>query len=466
MMEYRHVVQFYYKNNMYNMYLDNKNKHFFLKTDNEGKLYYVTIEELLELTYNFISVPLVMNVKKESIGKTIKLIPKVLIGTAAVTLSFITLVTSISMYNSQKRIKEFLENYNASNKTITEKDFENYIAYNYDEIEKNNEDLIVDTYLESDRLKYLFIYDMDYLDKALNYDNVCLEDFNNVINSNNKISEKFKKILYKYCENVTTKYPDIELRVLYENLKTLEVVECDERELLKKTLSIDSSGCYIRTENKIYVPKDYEYKEGTWDYQVIFHEISHCLRTAVWEKDETEIKVQVEGQNFYNTITSEALNSLFTVSLFDYEEKDIAYQLQSNYHKIMIDSMDNYSLSDYVNHSLSYYAKKLDEFNEDENYATVILTLIQVQYDDYHSNSINVVPSGYYPIYEYISDMYYKKNINPEMTYQEAIQVTEELISKILFDVPEEYNIDTNYFYKYLDEYCSKIGIKNTSKIR
>ena len=25
MREYRHVVQFYYKNNMYNMYLDNKN---------------------------------------------------------------------------------------------------------------------------------------------------------------------------------------------------------------------------------------------------------------------------------------------------------------------------------------------------------------------------------------------------------------------------------------------------------
>lgn len=126
--------------------------------------------------------------------------------------------------------------------------------------------------------------------------------------------------------------------------------------------------------------------------------------------------------------------------------------------------MDNYSLSDYVNHSLSYYAKKLDEFNGDDNYATVILELIQFQYDDYHSSSINVEQKGYYPIYDYIALMYYRKYINSGMSYREAVGVTDELLDKILFDGADDYNIDVEHFYDYLNEYCNSIGINLGSR--
>ena len=156
---------------------------------------------------------------------------------------------------------------------------------------------------------------------------------------------------------------------------------------------------------------------------------------------------------------SEALNSIFAVSLLGYEEKDVAYQLQSNIHSVMLDSMDNYSLSDYVNHSSTYYAKKLDEFNGETNRATTILTLMELQYKDYHSDEIKVEQQEFYPIYEYVSKMYYKNRINSDMSYEEARKVADELVARITFDVPEEYNIDTEYFYKYFNEYCKNIGI-------
>ena len=40
--------------------------------------------------------------------------------------------------------------------------------------------------------------------------------------------------------------------------------------------------------------------------------------------------------------------------------------------------MDNYKISDYMNHSLGYFVKKLDEYNGDNNYAATILQLMEV----------------------------------------------------------------------------------------
>lgn len=118
-------------------------------------------------------------------------------------------------------------------------------------------------------------------------------------------------------------------RPFYQNLQSLEVVECTEDELLKVSWDVYSCGCYVKSENKIYVLKDKEYEEGTWDYQVIFHELSHCLRDSHYtDEDGNKVYIQFAGLNYYDVPNAEAINSLFAVSLFDYEENDIAYQMQ------------------------------------------------------------------------------------------------------------------------------------------
>ena len=141
---------------------------------------------------------------------------------------------------------------------------------------------------------------------------------------------------------------------------------------------------------------------------------------------------------------------------FDYEENDIAYQMQSNAHKIMIECMDNYSLDDYVNHSLGYYAKQLDEYNQDDNYATTILTLMDEQYHDYYDEKTAENPEKYYPIYDYISNMYLGKHLNAGMSLEEARGIMDEMLEKLLFDVPEEYHIDRDHFYEYLKKYYTE----------
>ena len=46
------------------------------------------------------------------------------------------------------------------------------------------------------------------------------------------------------------------------------------------------------------------------------------------------------------------------------------------------------------------------------------------------------------------------------MTYEEARKLTDDLILRITFDVPDEYEIDVEQFYTNLDNYCETIGIE------
>ena len=193
------------------------------------------------------------------------------------------------------------------------------------------------------------------------------------------------------------------------------------------------------------------------------HEIAHSVRNGIIENGDKDVRVSPMGKALSLVTVEEALNSVFTVSLFDYEEKDIAYQLQSNYCTVMLECLDNYDLSDYVNHSLSYYAKKLDEHNGHNNYATTLFALIDAQYKDFHNDEISVSQDEYYPIYDYIANMYYNKYITNEMSYNDARMVADSLIEKILYDVPEDYNIDFNRFYEYLDSYCMMRGFDVSS---
>ena len=455
-MKMKKIMTFFYNRKRYNMYVGKNNFKYFTELDINGEEKYITLEDYLELYKIFNTLPslIVKDQKKQGI------IPKIIVRGTAVVLTPMLIYTAITMHDMHNSYKETLDHFNSI--TPIEQEVNDQIDKEL-EIKDVPDEFVLDTYVESKRLNYTYVYDMDYIDKVINFEPKTEQEFIEVINNNKDISDHFRPLLLEYVHKVFEKYPNVELRPFYQNLKRLKVVECTDEELLKHTHFIDSYGCYVRTENTIYVQKDHEYKPGTWDYQVIFHELSHCLRTSDY-KDENNrhIKIQSEGLNYWDVINTEALNSLFTVDLFDYEERDIAYQLQSNYHDIMIECMDNYDLSDYVNHSLSYYAQQLDEFNGDDNYATTILSLIEAQYNDFHSYRTHAEQSEFYPIYDYISNMYFKTHINPSMSYEKAKQLTDQLIERITYDVPDEYNIDTNRFYDNLNNYCNEIGISSS----
>lgn len=455
------VCNFKYKNFKYKLFVDSNNRIFFLKLLSNNQLSYVTEEELVELQRIFCKKSLAFNVGKNKVS----FIPKI-ISLASATAIVLTLQSCKSLDNKYTYGNINSYDYDAD-KTIsyTENDIpslEDSIATAEEKTYKDGK-LVVDDVYKSDLFNYIYVYDLSYLDEALGNkkSDVTATEIKQMISNNNEISAKYKELLYTFTDNLVREYPDVDLRVFYENLKTLAVVECDKNELMINSLSADSSGCYRKDRNKIYVLKDYVYEPGTWDYQVIMHEFSHVLKSGNWDINDKNVVVSFESVSTNGEIIGEALNSIFAVRMYDKDEQDIAYQLQSNYLQLILENMDNYKLDDFINKSFTYFESKLNECNNNDD-AVKIMTLIKAQYTDYHDDSIEIEQKEFYPIYDYIANMVYRNNLYADMSYDEAKNVCDYMISRMTFDVPTEYNIDIEHIYQHFNEYCTSLGISNS----
>ena len=303
-----------------------------------------------------------------------------------------------------------------------------------------------------------YIQDSACLDMVFGSDEVTLDDLYAAVDRNRNISDRFKTLLKAYCAQYVTKAPDADRRILRHNLKTIVVKETDGYGLALDSFSTEAAACYTLDENVITVLTQYSFAEGTWEYQILFHELSHAARNATVKTAARTYVLRSGGLSFSEVMCDETLNTVF-VSLFDYEEPDLAYQLQSNYVDVLISSMDNYEPSDYINHSQSYFIRKLDEYGGYENCAAGMIRLLQAQYDDFHDDSFRREQSEYYPLYDFVADVFYKDRIGPGTSSAEAEQVYEELIRRVTFDVPEEYELDTDHFHEHFLAYCEGLGI-------
>lgn len=462
MMEYRKIVNFYYGNRKYQLLLDDNNKYFFLEVNSDNSYSYVTIENYMQLCKIFCRYPDKMYAINDNVNNSkIRVVPKVIIKGIATLLTVTTLAgCGVKTDSEVVNIDNTDDSYSATQVVELSNEDSRYILDSVSLVVDDKDSvLVVDTYLDNQYTDNIYVYEMDMLDNYLNYGSVSIDELLNVVNNNHMISDRFRPYLYEFINSMCMKYPDCDKRMFYENLKTLKIIECNDELMFEKTGSRTADACYISTENEIYTKEDSVYEKGTWEYQVLMHEIAHAVRNGIIENGDRDIRVSAMGNALSLVTVDEALNSVFTVSLFDYEERDIAYQLQSNYCTLMLECLDNYDLSDYVDHSLSYYAKKLDEHNGHNNYATTIFALIDAQYKDFHSDEISIEQNEFYRIYDYIANMYYNKYITNEMNYSECRMVADSLVERILYDVPIEYNIDADRFYEYLDIYCVSRGI-------
>lgn len=447
--EYIEICKLTYKNQRYICLLDDENKYFFLKiVGNEYK--YITIKELVSLHRElFMNIP-IQCIKKDKLKK-ISFIPKVYLGgiLLAVTLTLTSCFSKRSSYVQNPTLNETISTtYTTTDK---EKDIEQYIQNQYLDkpIEEEN---VTDNYLGTT------VYDLSDIDIILP-DKATTSDITNTINNNKNINNNYKKYILQYVEDTIKKDPTIDLRVFKKNLETLKIIECTKDKLMFESLSSDSYACYRKDKNTIYVLDNYNYEEDPWAFQVLYHELSHAARNSSWKEGRKTISVKFSNQLSYGNIIEEALNSVYAVSLYNENQKDIAYQLQSNYMKIMIDTMDNYSIEDYMKHDYSYFQQKLNEYNQN-NLSKKVLALIELQYKDFHNDSYQIDQKDYNLIYEYITEMYLKDKIQNIKDISQLHQVINELKGKILYDVPEEYNINSSYFndvaLRYFEEYSQK----------
>ena len=467
MIEYTVIGNFEYKGKEYVLLLDNDKRYFFMGVNEKEEYEYITLQELIALVNKFTYNENVLLIEQRKKGKKIKIVPKVIIGTLLVTLTF-SFGSLLNKFQSNKYKFDLsspvtTSSYTATMSTTEEEEVKDKTQQAIEKIlenaERDNDNLQTEeSVVQGFNLK--IVLDSEGLDEALGYkkETVTYDMIRQTIQNNNNIPQKFKDLYIILANNLERQYPKMDLRIWYENLKTMKILEVDEMQMKVKAISVNANACYRKDENTIYTVKGYEYIPGTWEYQVIMHEMGHPIRSGFIHKGDQEIRTQFENRSGEGTIVEESLNSLLTLRSYDKNERDVAYQLQSNMIETMVDSMDNYTYQDFVEHNITYFENKLNEQNGN-NKAVEMLGLLNLQYKDYHDNDISVKQELFHPLYDYIATMYYTKNLSPNLTYEEAKAVRDRFIDKISFDVPEEYNLDIHHMEEFFDSYCAKIGI-------
>lgn len=456
MKEFIKVADFEYKSVPYTMFIDNKDRYFFMKRK-DGEYYYTTFEEQKELLGVFYNVRNVMNIET---GDKVNFVPKIITGALITTMAFnmfagVVKAESIKIVDSNTKEEITIE---------TPGYYEEKFYVAEDKITYNDyfeEDTIMEFPGAGSRVN---IHDSAYLNSIFGSEQPTLDMLYKVIDNNHQIPEKYKQLFRDYCFNLVSFIPKADRRILYHNLQTLSIKEVDRLGMIIETFSMDSCACYYPRDNVITLYKDYEFNKGTWEYQVLFHELSHAARIAYFSKNGKNYEIKSGGFNFENVMVDETLNTLFSIKCLGYPETDFAYQLQSNYMDIITESMDNYDISDYINHSQSYFIMRLDEYAGKGDKARAMMELMTMQYDDYHNEFIHIEQSEFYPFYDYVADIFYKNKIVPGMSYEAALSFKEELIRRITFDIPKEYEIDINHFDEHFDNYCREMGIEVPNK--
>lgn len=370
-------------------------------------------------------------------------IKKNLIALAVSACLFIGLF-ALSSVIADRQIKKAYENHEIAEEKIQ-------IDYDF-KVEDGTEPVKIKDYYQNS-IGNTYVYDSEHLYLLYGKKGATLNDCLDAINNNPGISQKFKSYFCDFTKRISEKYPEASLDILCYNLKTLKVEELSKFIYVTKSWNSTSLGCYSKPDNSIFIPEGTKYIEGEFGFQVLIHEFCHAARCCWLDGSLNNCALFNSEQD--TGLLEECLNTVFSCSLLNYYEWDIAYQVPSNYLRIMLECMDNYNLSDYMNYSDAFFLKKLDESTGYTNYAGVMWKLITLQRHDWESDKIDIPEKEYAPIIDYLCEMYYKKYITADMSADEAKKVADELVYKASYDAPEGFKIDTQRYYDNMVKYIN-----------
>ena len=257
MKEYKKIINFYYRNKKYQLLLDDDNKYFFLEINSNNNYSYVTIDNFINLCKIFCSYPDKKYIINDNINNNkIKVIPKVVVKGIATLLTVTTLASyGIKNNNEISEIETVDDSYTVSETVNIDEN--RYILDNVSlVVDDIDDELIVDTYLNNQYTSSIYIHDMDILDNYLDYDSVSMDELLITVKNNETINEKFKPYLYEFINSMCLKYPNCDMRMFYENIKTLKIIECNDEVMFEKTGSRTADACYITNKNEIYAKEN------------------------------------------------------------------------------------------------------------------------------------------------------------------------------------------------------------------
>ena len=333
MMTYQKLFPIDYNNKKIMLFLDENNHKTFLEIDSTGEYVYPTLEDYLALYKIFnIKEPFICySVPRYRFQEKVRRVK----GTVASLLTVIALLNSLPKAQAGEITLEVKEN-------------------------DTNIELVENVKTNTEAKWYVDITDLAYLDRYLGELDVTKEMVIEAINSNGNLNQKYKTIALNLLEAITNKYPNYNLRIFYENIKTMKVVEYTIEEFREAFPEAQGAGAqYNYALNQITTIDQVE-------WEVLYHEMFHATNTFYRTVGNTIIRKIDENVSLNEAMTDLGASLVIpNKSSYVFDRKILEYLL----------STVDYTLEDYNNKGINGLLEKLSNKYPDIDFNYINETL-------------------------------------------------------------------------------------------
>ena len=335
-MTYKKLFPIEYNNKKFMLFLDENNHKTFLEIDSTGEYVYPLLEDYIALykIYNIKEPFVCYHVQKYRFQEKVRRIK----GTVASLLTVVTLLNGLPKAQAGEITLEVKEN-------------------------DTSIELIENAKTDNEAKWYVDITDPIYLDRYLGELNVTKEMVIEAINSNDNLNPKYKTIALTLLDAITNKYPNYNLRIFYENIKTMKVVEYTIEEFREAFPEAQGAGAqYNYMLNQITTIDEVE-------WEVLYHEMFHATNTFYREQGHLIIYKTEDNVSLNEAMTNLGASlALPNKNSYVFDGKILEYLL----------STVDYTLEDYNNKGIDGLLKKLSNTypNIDFNYINETLNTI------------------------------------------------------------------------------------------
>ena len=325
-------------------------------------------------------------------------------------------------------------------------------------------------YNQVDLAKLIIMQDSKGYESVFGYQKPTLEELKSAVNSNQNISQEYKDRIIYFLTKWLAKYPDTDFTVLKHNLKTLVLNEVTSESMMWNALSPTAVACYRPNENEIFVNLNIDLSDENNDDTIVFwHEFCHAARTTRTKINDYNVRTASYSEDNFGLYYDEAVMTYFVYQVQDRGNTSQFYKMASNYYRIIIECLGEgtFTGDDYFNHSINYFAEKMDQYMGDSNYALHILSLIDVQMNTHYKKYLDFKITDFSELYDYITRMYLMKNLKSDMSADEAEGIFRNLMKELttnLKNIELDYpGIEESSFRPHFEKYCNEnnIGFKS-----
>lgn len=357
-MVYQTLFDIRFNNKFFTVFIDKFNRRTFLEIDKSGKYIYPTLEDftMLHRIYNernifvmyaskyydsiYNKIPDHPNARK----MTFKEYVRITTGATACVLAGILIGNSLSSVLFGRQL----------------------------ELVREENNLIVTANYVSEAL----IDNPNELDNILDYKSISKEDVINVINSNENLNDYYKNGIITFLEHIVSKYPNTDMRIFYENMKSLTINEV-ESDLLPY-----AAGQYNVIENKITISKDYFLND-----EVLYHELAHAYHNLHIGGMMPKYRVETFGYSLEEAMTNKMIEGLVE-DPYSYNKEGRVLDYLSSCVQFDYYDYENYGVSKliellktkYPEVDINYIITSLDSMHDTEANTGEFMTLEENKY--------------------------------------------------------------------------------------